>query len=162
MIHAMPESTDEVRADAAESAEASSDAEKPQGDVDESARARSATRKPSARRNSWPLVGFAALAVALTAMVIAVWALLRQPAAPAAVSPTSQQIGEAKGRACAAYTTVSTAVSLQTHTDLGPDPVAMQAAAANGRLAMATGASYLNAHLDPATPDELATALFCR
>jgi hypothetical protein len=104
-------------------------------------------------------VGPAALAVALIASGIAVWALLRQPAAPAAASPTGQQIADAKGRACAASTTVSKAVSLQTNVDLGPDPVARQAAAANGRLAMLAGGSYLSAHLDPATPAELATAI---
>jgi hypothetical protein len=135
------------------------DADEPQADADESTEAPSATREPSARRNRWLWVGPAALAVALIAIGIAAWALLRQPAAPAPASPTSQQVDDAKGRACAAYTTVRTAVSLQTNIDLGPEPVARQAAAANGRLAMVASGSYLNAHLDPATPAELATAI---
>src|SRR5262249_47622799 len=119
----------------------------------------SATREPSPRRNRWHWVGPAGLAVALIATGIAVWALLRQPTTPGTASPSSQQIADAKGRACAAYTTVRTAVSLQTNIDLGSEPVARQAAAANGRLAMVAGGSYLNAHLDPFTPAELATAI---
>jgi hypothetical protein len=118
-----------------------------------------AARERSARRNRSHWVGAAALAVALIAIGIAVWALLRESAAPAAAPPTSQQIADAKGRACAAYMAVRTAVSLQTNVDLGPEPVAMQAAAANGRLAMVAGSSYLNAHLDPATPADLAAAI---
>lgn len=54
--------------------------------------------------------------------------------------------------------TVSKAVSLQTHADLGPEPVAQAAVAANARLAMAAGADYLLAHVDPATPAGLAEA----
>jgi hypothetical protein len=58
-----------------------------------------------------------------------------------------------------AYTTVSTAVSLQTHADLGSDSVAVQAVAANARLAMAAGGAEVLAHLDPATPPDLAAAV---
>jgi len=60
---------------------------------------------------------------------------------------------------CADFTTVHTAVSLQTHADLGTDPVAVQAVAANARLSMAAGGSYLLSRLDPATPRDLATAV---
>jgi hypothetical protein len=98
-----------------------------------------------------------ALAVAVVAIGLAAWALLRSPMASA--PPTSQQIADAKSRACLAFTTVRTAVSLQTHADLGPDPVAMQAVAANGRLSMVAGSSYLLAHLDPAAPAPLAAAI---
>lgn len=101
-----------------------------------------------------------ALAIALIAIALAAWALLRPP--PASTSPqeaTSQQVADAKRRACTGYTTVNTAVSLQTHADLGSDPVAAQAVAANARLSMVAGASYLLAHLDPATPPDLAAAM---
>ena len=50
-------------------------------------------------------------------------------------------------------------VARQTHADLGPDPVAEQAVAANARLAMTAGGSYLIAHLDAATLAELASAI---
>jgi hypothetical protein len=101
----------------------------------------------------------AALVIALIAVAIAVWALLRPASASTTPAATSQQTADAKGRACSAYTTVSTAVSLQTHADLGSDPVAVQAVAANSRLAMTAGGSYLLAHLDPATPADLAAAI---
>jgi hypothetical protein len=156
MIHAMPEPTDEVPDDADESPEPPAGGDGLDVDADESAATPSQRREPS-RRNLWHWVGPVALAVALVAIGIAVWALVRQPAG--AASPTSQQIADAKGRACTAFTTVRTAVSVQTHANLGPDPVAIQAVGANGRLAMVAGATYLNAHLDPATPADLATAI---
>jgi hypothetical protein len=53
---------------------------------------------------------------------------------------------------------VSKAVSLQTHADLGPEPVALAAVAANARLAMSEGATYLLGRIDPATPDDVADA----
>jgi hypothetical protein len=96
-----------------------------------------------------------ALGIAVIAIGIAVWALIsaRQSSSSA---PTAQQAADAKSRACAAFNTVRTSVSLQTHTDLGQDPVAVQAVAAGARLAMSSGASYLLASLDPGTPAELA------
>jgi hypothetical protein len=100
-----------------------------------------------------------AVVLAVIAVGLAVWALLRQPAARAAPQPTSAQIADAKTHACAAFSTVTTAVSLQTHADLGADPVAAQAVGANARLAMWAGGSYLLAHLDPTTSAPLAGAI---
>jgi hypothetical protein len=76
--------------------------------------------------------------------------------APAA---TDKQVADAKARACTATDTVRSAVSLQTHADLGSEPVAQQAVAANARLSMATGASYLLASLEPATQAPLAAEI---
>jgi hypothetical protein len=100
-----------------------------------------------------------ALLIALIAIAVAVWALLRPPPTSTTPRATSQQTADAKGGACTAYKTVSTAVSLQTHAELGSDPVAVQAVAANARLAMAAGASYLLDRLDPATPPDLSAAI---
>ena len=99
-----------------------------------------------------------ALALAVISIGIAIWALVQgnQSNTPA---PTSQQTADAKGRACTAYNAVRAAVSTQTHTDLGNDPVAVEAVAADARLAMTAGASYLLASLDPATPGDLAAAI---
>jgi hypothetical protein len=99
-----------------------------------------------------------ALGIAVIAIGIAVWALVsaRPSNSPA---PTGQQTADAKNRACTAYNAVRAAVSEQTHTDLGQDPVAVQAVAAGARLAMSSGASYLLASLDPATPAELANTI---
>lgn len=98
-----------------------------------------------------------ALALAVIAIAIAVWALMSGGSGTAA--PDSKQIADAKVRACTAYTTVRTAVALQTHADLGADPVAVQAVAANARLAMASGADYLQRQVGDATPAELAGAI---
>jgi hypothetical protein len=99
----------------------------------------------------------AAVLIAVVALAVAVWALLRSPSDTA--SPTSEQIADAKGRACVAYTTVRTAVALQTHVEPGTDPVAAQAQAANARLAMSVGGDYLLGHLDPAVPPQLAEVM---
>jgi hypothetical protein len=92
-------------------------------------------------------------------IAVSVWALLRQPHTSTPPSPSGQQVADAKARACNAFHTVRTAVALQTHAEPGSDPVAVQAVAANARLAMAAGAAYLTAHLDPATPPELAAQI---
>ena len=51
---------------------------------------------------------------------------------------------------------VRNAVSLQTNTNLGADPVATQAVAANARLATLGGGQFLLSRLDDAAPAELA------
>jgi len=102
----------------------------------------------------------AALLIALIAVGVAVWALLRpQQATTAAPHYTDQQVAAARGRACTAAKTVISAVALQTHGDPGQDPVAIQAVAANARLAMVGGATYLMNNLDPATPPPLNPAI---
>ncbi len=109
------------------------------------------------RLSRW--VAVIAVAIALIAIALAAWSLLRPPPAPPAPSFTGQQIADAKARACTAYNTVRIAVSRQTHANLGGGPVAVQAVAANARLSMAAGGSYLLARLNPATPSPLAPAI---
>jgi len=99
-----------------------------------------------------------ALLIAAIAVALAAWALLRPPA-NAAHAPTAAQSADAKARACSAFKTVATAVSRQTHADLGPDQVAQAAVAANARESMAVGASYLLAKTDPDTPADLAAVM---
>lgn len=101
------------------------------------------------------------LGVAAVALGVAVWALVAPPRheSPAVPAPSGQQVADAKNRACTAFATVRAAVSLQTHTELGPEPVAVEAVTAVSRLAMSSGATYLLAHLDPATPAELASTI---
>jgi hypothetical protein len=105
-------------------------------------------------------VAVIALAIALIGVALAAWSLLR-PLNTSATAPhfTDNQIADAKARACAATDTVRAAVSLQTHADLGGEPAAQQAVAANARLSMTAGGSYLLTRLDPATPAPLAAEI---
>jgi hypothetical protein len=72
---------------------------------------------------------------------------------------TNQQVADAKARACAAYTTVRTGVSPQSHATGAADPVATPAVAVDARLSEVAGAQYLLNRLDPATPPPLAAAI---
>jgi hypothetical protein len=98
----------------------------------------------------------AALVIALIAMGVAAWALMQSPTQPAV---DAQQSDAAKGRVCAAFDIVRQAVSMQTNADMGTDPVARQAVAANARLATLGGGEYLLSRVDPATPADLADAV---
>jgi hypothetical protein len=96
--------------------------------------------------------------ISVVALGIAIWALTHS-SSNAPPPPTAEQIAEAKGHACEAYTRVRTAVALQTRAETGTDPVAAQAIAANARLAMAVGSQHLVDNLSPAVPSELAGLL---
>jgi hypothetical protein len=111
----------------------------------------------SPRRARW-VVGITA-AIALIALGLAAWPLLRPLHASTAASATDGQVAAAKVHVCNDFDTVRRAVSLQTHANAGNDAAAVQATAANARLALAAGGSYLVARLDPATSPALATAI---
>ena len=109
-------------------------------------------------------VAQAALAIAVIAIGLAIWALVHSRGEPAvntqqAPAVNAQQSDDAKARVCVAFDTVRKAVSMQTNADLGRDPVAREAVAANARLAILGGGEYLLSRLDPATPTELADAV---
>ena len=93
----------------------------------------------------------AALVIAVVAAALAIWALVS-----ASSNGSKTLAGDPKTRVCAAFGTVSKAVPLQTHNDLGPDPVAQEAVAGNARLALFGGGQYLLNSLDSATPAQLA------
>lgn len=100
----------------------------------------------------------AALVVAVLAAAGAGWALAK----PVPMASGTGPVADPKAQVCTAFTTVSTAVSMQTKRapspDLGPiTPVAAEAIAANARLAMSGGASYLLEQLPSNAPEELAT-----
>ena len=98
-------------------------------------------------------VAITALVVAVIATALAAWALLKGSPETAA---TSQLTGDSTTRVCNVFATVSNAVSIQTHADLGPDPVAQKAVAGNARLALVGGGEYLLNSVDSSTPKELA------
>ena len=103
---------------------------------------------------SW--VTLLSLVIALTAIGVAAWAMVMAwPQKEATVQPTA----ESKQKVCAAFDTVSRAVQLQTHADLGPDPVAQTAVAGNARLSLIGGGEYLASRLDDQTPPDLADAV---
>jgi hypothetical protein len=95
-----------------------------------------------------PFIALVAIGVATYALVLA-W-----PQKEKAVEPTA----ESKQKVCAAFDTVSKAVQLQTHSDLGPDPIAQTAVASNARLSLIGGGDYLLSRLDDQTPPDLAEA----
>jgi hypothetical protein len=98
----------------------------------------------------------AALLIAVVAVALAAWSLM---SGSSGTSEAGKQPGDPKTRVCSAYQTVSQAVSAQTHAELGQDPIALSAVAANARLALLGGGQYLLDRLDPATPSELADAV---
>ncbi len=96
------------------------------------------------------------LVIALTAIgVAAVAMVMAWPQREEAAQPTA----ESKQKVCAAFDTVSKAVQLQTHADLGPDPAAQTAVASNARLSLIGGGEYLLSRLDDQTPPDLADAV---
>ncbi|MGE2735583.1 hypothetical protein [Mycolicibacterium vaccae] len=108
----------------------------------------------SSHRSAPSWVAPAALVVAVIAVVLAAWGLLRSPSeAKAGAGPID------KSQICASFETVRTAVSLQTNADLGPDDVAVQAVAANARLATLGGGQYLLWQVNDAEPDDLTEAV---
>ncbi|QZT62282.1 hypothetical protein [Mycolicibacterium austroafricanum] len=105
-----------------------------------------------------PLV-IAALVVAVAALGVAVWALISSPSSSETSSATADQSTDPKTRVCSAFELVRGAVSLQTNANLGNDPVAVQAVAANARLATLGGGQFLLSRLDGDVPDDLAGAV---
>jgi hypothetical protein len=102
------------------------------------------------------VVALLSLIVALAATGVAAWAIvLAWPQKEATPQPTAQS----KQKVCAAFDTVSKAVQLQTHADLGPDPVAQTAVAGNARLSLIGGGEYLLSRVDDQTPPDLAEAV---
>lgn len=100
-----------------------------------------------------------ALVVAVAALGVAIWALLSTPSSSDTSTATADQSTDPKTRVCSAFELVRGAVSLQTNANLGPDPVATQAVAANARLATLGGGQFLLSRLDNEVPTELADAV---
>lgn len=101
----------------------------------------------------------AALVVAVIALAIAAWGLLRPSSTDNADASSAPSSGDAKTEICQAFTTVRNAVSLQTNANLGTDRVARQAVAANARLATLGGGEFLLSRLNSGVPGDLADAV---
>lgn len=107
-------------------------------------------------------VTYAALAIAVIAVAIAVAAWLR-PAHSGTTHYNDQQTADAKKSVCAAYNSTKQAVVVNTHmaNPNGADPAGQLAVAANARLALLGGGEYLRDRLAaaPAAPADLANAV---
>jgi hypothetical protein len=96
-----------------------------------------------------------AAVISLIAAGLAAWALVKAPAGNnASVVPGGDT--DPKATVCNAFQKVVKAVSLQTHTDLGQEPVPQLAVAANARLALLGGGQYLLSRIPAGAPAELA------
>ncbi|MDH6197053.1 hypothetical protein M2272_003706 [Mycobacterium frederiksbergense] len=104
-----------------------------------------------------------ALVLATAALGLSVWTHFRPSPDPAPQpSYTDAQRADAKMKICAATDVVRRGVSRNTNLESpgGPEDVTgALAVAANARLSMYDGGQYLLARLDPATADDLATAV---
>ncbi|MFW0149232.1 hypothetical protein ACNUDN_05300 [Mycobacterium sp. smrl_JER01] len=108
-------------------------------------------------RNRSPLTPVALL-VALIAVGLAVWALLSVPEQQSVSATGAPLAGDAKDRVCTAAHTVAMAVQRQTNANIGEEPAAIEAVAANARLAMLGGGDYLLSQISSDTPQDLAEA----
>ncbi|WP_160110882.1 hypothetical protein [Mycolicibacterium houstonense] len=105
-----------------------------------------------------------ALVAALAAAGVAITALLDRPeasnnAVAPAPQPTSEQVSAARTRTCDNFRKVASGVAIQTHTQPEDNPTSGQAVAANARLSMLGGGTYLLDNLDPAAPGDLNDAV---
>ena len=104
-----------------------------------------------------PVLPVLGLLVALVAVGLAVWALVRTM--PSQPEFTADQRAQAKTKVCAAYDTVRKGVTLNTtmpNPGGGTDVTGAMVIAANARVSLYDGGQYLLARIDPATPSELA------
>jgi hypothetical protein len=119
----------------------------------------SSSRKPEpvprwSDASRWPT--YAALVIAVIAVVLAALAYFMPSHKGASVA---QQGGDAKANVCSAYGSARKAVVINTHLE-SQNPDLQLAIAANARLALIGGGTYLRDRLDAntAAPADLATA----
>jgi hypothetical protein len=112
------------------------------------------------------IVSVLALIVAVAAIGVAVWALVKEPSPSESAQPASVYTGttteDPKGSVCEAFNVVRNGVQLNTNMQApgGPaDVTGTMAVAANARLSLSDGGQYLLARLQPGTPPELADAV---
>jgi hypothetical protein len=111
-------------------------------------------------RSRWPIL--ASLALAVIAVAVAIAAFFR-PLHETAPTFTGQQTADGKTQVCSAYVTVRQGVVANTHlaNPVPNDPAGQLAVAANARLALIGGGSFLRDRLaaEPAAPADLAKAV---
>lgn len=109
------------------------------------------------------LPAYAALALAVIAVILAALAYFLPSHDKASAGAVAQQGGDAKTNVCAAYNTVHQGVVINTHlANPNPDdPIGQLSIAANARLALVGGGSYLRERLaaNTAAPADLTKAV---
>ena len=110
------------------------------------------------------IVSVVALVVALVAVGLAVWALMKEPSKEASEAQvfTGTSTDDPKGSICEAFNVIRNGVQINTNLQPagGPEDITgSMAVAANARLALYDGGQYLLARLQPGTPPELADAV---
>jgi hypothetical protein len=134
----------------------SSHAERQQESATEESSSKTPTPFPRGSDTSrWP--AYAALAIAVIAAVLAALAYFHPAHHQASVT---QQGGDAKANVCSAYAAAHKAVVINTHLQ-SPNADVQLAIAANARLALVGGGSYLRERLatNTAAPTDLVNAL---
>ena len=117
------------------------------------------------RTNRTPAVCFVALFVALLALGLAGWALLRPPStnsSPEETAVTDAQRSDAQAKICSAFDIVRNGVNRNTNLQApggSTDLAGTLAVAANARLSLSNGGQYLLTNLTSATPAELANSV---
>jgi hypothetical protein len=119
---------------------------------------------PGAPRRPPLLLVIASLAIALTALGVAIGSWFRPtPANKPTPGPvyTSQQVTDSKSKLCAAFSKVHSAIQVTSTRDRGPDYATQLASAVNARQALLGGSQYLLTTLssEPATPADLTTQI---
>ena len=109
------------------------------------------------------LISVLALIVALIAVGLAVWGLVKTPAQSQSEQVfTGTRTDDPKGAICDAFNVVRNGVQINTNLQPpgGPDDVTgSMAVAANARVSLYDGGQYLLARLQPDTPTDLADAV---
>jgi len=105
-----------------------------------------------------------AIVIALIAVAVAIAAWFRPaPMAetPAAKTYSEQEIADAKKTVCDAFERTHKALEVANGKNAGPEPTAILAVAANGRIALTVGADYLLSELEahPGLPGEISAAV---
>ena len=108
------------------------------------------------------MVSVVALVVALVALGLAVWTLVKGPDSNSASVFTGTKTDDPKGSICEAFNVIRNGVQINTNLQPpgGPDDLTgSMAVAANARVSLYDGGQYLLARLQPGTPQDLADAV---
>lgn len=119
---------------------------------------------PPSSRGPSRLPTIIAIVIAVVAVAVAIGAWFRpvpKPETPAVKTYSEQEVADAKKAVCDAFKNANRAVQAAGRRNEGPDPVSVLAVAANVRLALTAGSTYMTESVDSnqAAPDDLKSAV---